>query len=113
MWWVELEPEVEQWMLELSLVDFAAVLAHVERLAERGNTLRMPASRALGGGLFELRFDRGRVAWRITYWFAPQRRIVLLTVFRKQRNNERTEVERARLAMKRCIAEAHTAEDEP
>ena len=70
MWSVELEPEVEQWMSGLTVHDFASVLPHVERLAERGNLLRMPASRALGDGLFELRFDVLRVAWRITYFFA-------------------------------------------
>jgi hypothetical protein len=35
----------------------------------------------------------------------------LLTTFRKQRDNERTEVSRARAAMARCIAERHTAEE--
>jgi len=112
MWSVELEPEVEQWMSELSVHDFASALPHVERLAERGNLLRMPASRALGDGLFELRFDVLRVAWRITYFFATGRRIVLLTVFHKQRQNERAEVQRARWAMNRCITEGHTAEED-
>jgi len=32
---------------------------------------------------------------------------VLLTVFRKQRMNERAEVTRARAVMERCIAEKH------
>ena len=81
-------------------------------LAERGNLLRMPASRALGDGLFELRFDVLRVAWRVTYFFASGRRIVLLTVFHKQRQNERAEVQRARWAMNRCITEGHTAEED-
>ncbi|MBK9180507.1 MAG: type II toxin-antitoxin system RelE/ParE family toxin [Acidimicrobiales bacterium] len=112
MWSVELETEVEQWMSGLSVTDFAAVLPHVERLAERGNLLRMPASRSLGDGLFELRFDLLRVAWRITYFFATDRRIVLLTVFRKQRQSERAEVRRARWAMARCITEGHTAEED-
>ena len=112
MWSVELEPEVEQWMSELSAHDFASVLPHVERLAERGNLLRMPASRALGDGLFELRFDVLRVTWRITYFFAAGRRIVLLTVFHKQRQNERAEVQRARWTMNRCITEGHTAEED-
>lgn len=112
MWSVELEPEVEQWIDALKPAEFATVLVHVERLAEAGNQLRMPASRALGDGLFELRFDILRVAWRITYYFAERRRIVLLTVFRKQRQNERREVQRARQAMGRCIDEAHTAEEE-
>jgi phage-related protein len=62
-------------------------------------------------GLFELRFDLVRTAWRITYDFAANRRIVLLTVFRKQRQNERHEVQRARQAMERCIREGHTAEE--
>jgi len=112
MWTVELEPEVEQWMDRLSEAEFGATLPHVERLAERGNELRMPASRSLGEGLFELRFDLTRVAWRITYFFASYRRVVLLTVFRKQRQNERHEVHRARLAMNRCITEGHTAEED-
>lgn len=114
MWSVGLEPEVETWIDELPVADFATVVAHVERLADRGNLLRMPASGSRGDGLLELRFDLHRVAWRITYYFAAGRRIVLLTVFRKQRQNERHEVERARRAMARCIQEAHTAEeDEP
>jgi len=112
MWSVELEPEVEQWMSGLTVHEFPSVLPHVERLGERGNTLRMPASRALGDGLFELRFDLLRVAWRITYFFATGRRIVLLTVFHKQRQNERAEVQRARWAMTRCINEGHTAEED-
>ena len=85
---------------------------HLDRLAASGSELRMPHSRSLGDGLFELRFFIDRVAWRITYWFAPERRGVMLTVFRKQRMNERVEVDRARKAMAACIAEGHTAEEE-
>lgn len=92
--------------------EFALTVAHLDRLTERGNELRMPVSRSLGDGLFELRFDLGRVARRVTYYFASDRRIVLLTVFRKQRQNERAEVRRARQAMERCIAEGHTAEED-
>ena len=72
----------------------------------------MPASKPLGDGLFELRLDLGPVAWRIPFFFVTGRRIVLLTVFRKQRMNERTEITRARAAMVRCIAEGHTAEED-
>lgn len=72
----------------------------------------MPISRSLDSGLFELRFDLDRQAFRMTYYFAPERRIVLLTVFRKQRMNERREVSRARDAMALCIEEGHTAEED-
>ncbi len=112
MWSVELEPEVERWFDNLTPKTFAFVLPHMERLADHGSQLRMPASRSLGDGLFELRFDLQRVSWRITYYFAPARRIVLLTAFRKQRQNERTEVNRARTAMARCIAEGHSVEED-
>jgi len=57
-------------------------------------------------------FRPRRVAWRITYYYPGDRRIVLLTVFRKQRQNERTEVQRARWAMQRCINEQHTPDEE-
>jgi hypothetical protein len=110
-WTIELEPEVEDWLDALGPRDFATASFHVDRLATRGASLRMPHSRALGDGLFELRFDLDRTAWRITFWFAPGRRIVLLTVFRKQRMTERVEVERARRAMALCVDEAHTAEE--
>lgn len=109
---LELEPEAEAWLDGLPAGEFGTVAFHLDRLAERGAQLRMPHSRALGDGLFELRFDLGRVAQRITYFFAGKERIVLLTVFRKQRMNEAQEIKRARRTMKRCIEERHTAEDD-
>jgi hypothetical protein len=106
---IELEPEVEAWFESLPVSTFATVAPHVERLAARGNASRMPASRALGDGLFELRFDVRGTAWRIPYFFSSRRTIVLLTVFRKQRMNERAEISRARAVMARCIDARHSA----
>lgn len=111
-WNVELEPEVEEWLDTLSPTEFALTLPHIERLGERGSRFRMPASKPLGDGLFELRFDLGPVAWRIPFFFVTGWRIVLLTVFRKQRMNERNEITRARAVIARCIAEGHTAEED-
>jgi hypothetical protein len=102
-WEVESEPEVSEWLEDLSDADFVQSTAIIDRLSEQGNKMRMPFSRSLGDGLFELRYSCGGVNRRITYWFGPKRVIVLLTTFRKQRNNERREVERARVAMKVCI----------
>lgn len=62
MWSVEVDPEVEQWIESLSVQEFATVVAAIERLAEDGNRLRFPASRALGEGLFELRVGLDCVA---------------------------------------------------
>ena len=80
-WWRS-SRKVEQWIESLSVREFATVAAAaVERLAEDGSRLRFPASRSLGGGLFELRVGLGRVARRVTFYFAEDRRIVLLTTF--------------------------------
>ncbi len=60
----------------------------------------------------ELRFHlRGR-AVRVTYWIASGRRIVLLTVFAKTRMRETQEIDRARRALRRCIAEQHTVDED-
>ena len=96
MWSVEVEPEVERWIESLSVREFATVVAAIERLAEDGIRLRFPASLALGGGLFELRIGFDRVARRITFYFAADPRIVSLTTFHEQRQNERTEFRRVR-----------------
>ena len=105
MWTVELEPEVEKWMLALPMSQFGLVLPLVERLAEIGNQMSFPHSKSLGAGLFELRFNNANQTWRITYYFANDRRIVLLTVFAKQRLNERHQIQRARHALTRCLTE--------
>jgi hypothetical protein len=108
VWDIELELEVAKWLETLPPNEFAIVAFHIDRLAELGAMLRMPHSRSLGERLFELRFDYGHTTQRITFFFGSKgRRIVLLTVFRKQRMNERAEVIRARAVMERCIAEKH------
>jgi hypothetical protein len=53
----------------------------------------------------------GRDRQRISYYLASGQRAILLTVFRKQRAQERAEIERAERAMERCVQEGHTAED--
>ncbi|MFC3504646.1 hypothetical protein ACFOOK_27275 [Micromonospora krabiensis] len=52
-----------------------------------------------------------RDAVRLTYWIAPDRRIILLTVFNKTRMRAGREVERARRAWERCVEERHTAHE--
>lgn len=68
----------------------------------------MPYTRHLGGKVRELRFHLLAQRPRITYWLAPSRRIILLTVFRKTRNAEEAEVARALQAQKTCEAEQRT-----
>jgi hypothetical protein len=49
---------------------------------------------------------------RITYWLTRNRTAVLLTMFRKTRMREDTEVQRAKSAQKTCAAEHGPAHDE-
>lgn len=74
----------------------------IDRLVVLASTARMPLSRSLGEGLFELRFTLGPAARRITYRFTKDGRIISLTSFLKQRNNERSEITRTRKAAAAC-----------
>ncbi len=86
-------------------VEWERTAVIIDRLASLGSSARMPLSKSLGAGLFELRFTLGPTARRITYRFTKDGRIVLLTTFRKQRNNERREITRARAVAETCARE--------
>jgi putative component of toxin-antitoxin plasmid stabilization module len=100
---IELHDEVATWMGSLDDAEWDRVVVMIDRLASLGSSARMPLSRSLGDGLFELRFTLGPTARRITYRFADDDRIVLLTTFRKQRSNERVEIARARRVADECV----------
>jgi len=99
---VELEPEIVAWRRTLGDEDRAALDFNIDRLAVAGPLLSEPYTRQLLGKLRELRFYVGGQQTRITYFIAPGRRIVLLTVFRKTRPREAAEIRRAYAAMERC-----------
>lgn len=100
-WVIELSDEVEGWYVGLALRDRAFADRALDRLSAEGPFLGMPHSRPLGEGLRELRFSCEAVARRITYVVDAERTIIKLTTFRKQRDNERREIQRARRARKR------------
>ncbi|MBT2447576.1 type II toxin-antitoxin system RelE/ParE family toxin [Streptomyces sp. ISL-43] len=110
---IEIEPEVRLWLMNLSEADYRAAEHAADRLATEATTLGEPHSRYLGDGVRELRFDIGpsRDAVRISYWLAPGRRVVLLTVFRKTRQREDAEVARAKQTKAICADEHEPAHD--
>ena len=72
--------EIEIWPVDV-LADYARLL---ELLTEHGPSLRLPHSRAMGDGLFELR-PRGRSGiGRAFYCFLIGRRVVVLHAFVKK-----------------------------
>lgn len=108
---IELEPEVRSWLELLPDNHHRKVEEYAELLAASGTQTPMPFARPLEEGVYELRPTLAGMDTRITYWFAPGRRIVLLTVFRKTRMREAAQVARAVAARKVCATEhgsAHT-----
>ncbi|WP_436850949.1 type II toxin-antitoxin system RelE/ParE family toxin [Streptomyces hokutonensis] len=91
---IELEPEVRSWLELLPDNHHRKVEEYAELLAASGTQTPMPFARPLEEGVYELRPTLGGMDTRITYWFAPGRRIVLLTVFRKTRMREAAQVAR-------------------
>ena len=93
---VELEAEVAEWVEALPAAEFGRAEFYIDLLADRGPLLDQPYTRQLRGKLRELRFYLGArgEAVRLSYYIAGGRRIILLTVFRKQRRQERAEIER-------------------
>ena len=89
--------EVESWPDGI-LADYARL---VELLMEFGPNLRMPHSRAMGGGLFELR-PRGREGiGRVFYCFVVGQRVVILHAFvKKTKETPERELRIARRRMK-------------
>lgn len=102
---IEIEPEVRSWLANLSDRDFGRVDFLVGLLAELAEELGEPHTRHLGGKVRELRFQLLRQQTRVTYWLAPGRRVILVTVFCKTRGTELIEVRRAMRAQRRCEAE--------
>jgi hypothetical protein len=102
MYAFELEPEVRDWLDSLSDSDYKHVDEVCGLLAEKGTELGGPWSDHLEGAVWELRVRLREVAARVTYWCTPDRRIVLLTVFRKTRQHMQGQIDRAVRAQKTC-----------
>jgi len=87
--------EIEAWPVDV-LADYAHL---VELLIEYGPNLRLPHSRAMGDGLFELR-PRGRSGiGRAFYCFLVGKRVVVVHAFVKK--TQQTPDKELRLARKR------------
>lgn len=97
-WTVLFSDEVRDWYVALTPEGKAVTQRVISRLEDQGYRLGMPLSKSLGEGLHELRFTCEGVARRITYVLDPEEQAVTLTTFRKQRDNERAQVLRARRA---------------
>ena len=74
----------EEFILSLSLKVQARVFRTIELLEEYGSELRMPYSRYLRDGIFELRIQAATDKMRILYFFITGERIILTNGFVKR-----------------------------
>ena len=87
--------EIESWPVDV-LADYARLL---ELLIDHGPNLRLPHSRALGGGLFELRPHGKAGIGRAFYCFLVGRRVIIVHAFVKK--SQQTPDRDLKLARKR------------
>ena len=78
------EKPVETFLDSLDFRMRAKALGSIEILAEFGNILREPYSKAIGKGLFELRIKFAGDTTRIFYFFIMNNRIILTNGFIKK-----------------------------
>lgn len=87
---------VYEWINDLEIEKFEAVARELAVLEIYGNQLKMPHSKALGAGLFELRERNYGI--RIYYAYHGKLLIVLLGAGNKQNQDKDIKIARQRLA---------------
>ena len=89
---------VVEWLQELRNKDlrgYAKCAAVIERLASEGHSLRRPTADLLRDGIYELRTRRGRVNYRILYFFHGKDVAILAHGITKEAAVPKTEIDRA------------------
>jgi putative addiction module killer protein len=87
---------VERWLDQLEKEEAKSVSKELEFLELSGNKLKLPHSRALGKGLFELR--ERRFGFRIYYCFEGEYIIILLAAGNKKSQEKDIIIARKRLS---------------
>lgn len=87
---------VEKWLDGLTREQFQSIFKEIVMLKIAGNELKLPHSRALGKGLFELR--ERKYGYRIYYGFLEKFIIILLAAGNKKSQEKDILVARKRLS---------------
>jgi hypothetical protein len=106
---------VLDWLRTLETRDrlaYAKCVARIKRLAQAGHELRRPEADYLRDGMHELRVHRGRVNYRILYFFHHQTVAVLSHALTKEDRVPAAEIDRAvrRKLVYEQAPEGHTYE---
>ena len=111
------EVPVLDWLKELRRSDHKAYegcVAAIERLAQFGHELRRPLADFLQEGIYELRVRRGRVNYRILYFFHGRNRAILGHALTKEEKIPKADLERVLRRKKVFVSgpEAHSYYEE-
>ncbi len=104
------------WLEQLRAKDpkaYAKCVAKIRRLAELGHELRRPEADYLRDGIHELRARKGRVNYRILYFFHGREVGVLAHALTKEKEVPNTDIDRAvqRKQAFESDPDAHTYEE--
>jgi len=86
---------IEQWLDERTPQQFKSIAKEIKLLERCGNMLRLPHSKALGEGLFELR--ERTYGYRIYYTFLPNHNIIILQAGSKHSQKNDIKISQERL----------------
>jgi phage-related protein len=104
---IDLEPEVEAWLLDLPYGHYQRVMRNVDDYLVAGGVPDGDHVKKLqdADDVYELRVPLDRTTWRISFWKPGGQAIILLTIFRKTREGvQKADVDRAIRAKKMCQA---------
>jgi phage-related protein len=94
----ETDVPVLDWLKQIRRTDqraYAACAAAIERLADFGHELRRPLADFLRDGIYELRVRKGRVNYRILYFFHGRGLAILGQALTKDDKVPEADIERA------------------
>lgn len=90
------ESTIEKWLDSLTDEQLKSVAKEMKLLELCGNLLKLPHSRSLKKGLFELR--ERKYGFRVYYAFLPKKIILMLSAGNKKTQDKDIEIARKRLA---------------
>src|SRR5882762_2964284 len=100
---------VLDWLKELRLNDqraYETCVPAIERLVELGHELRRPLADLLRDGIYELRIRKGRMNYRILYFFHGRNLAILGHALTKEDKVPKADIERAIRRKKAFVADS-------
>ncbi|WP_440615511.1 type II toxin-antitoxin system RelE/ParE family toxin [Cysteiniphilum sp. 6C5] len=96
MWEIKYLKIVEKWLDALTIPQYKSVAKELKLLEMCGNKLKLPHSKTLGGGLFELR--KRKFGYRIYYKF--EKDCVVLLLHAGDKTSQQKDIKRAKKLLK-------------